>query len=287
MQGPADKDLKRRIKQKQSNEEEYELSRYKPLLRTVIEVRHNLPLSIVAAHLRLQDQFSGKLDPAGFPYVKDYPQSTPSAASARPAMTPTTSLRSAKPSWHRAARPGGSAVETRQRLLVFVAGGMTYSEMRDAYLLSSQLGKDIIIGAAAQLILLIWKTDHHHYLGGTVGCIGSTHTLTPRQFIDDLKVLDLSGVGSRALPNGLREMNAARPYQAFYDERYFTRDAPPPQQQQRPKAPPMGKSLSARSVGRLGADLSLTSSNLSVNSYTPSSTNGGKEKEKKRRFLGF
>jgi len=68
-------------------------------------------------------------------------------------MTPTTSLRSAKPSWHRAARTGGpAAVETRQRLLVFVAGGMTYSEMREAYLLSSQLGKDIFIGAAAQLI---------------------------------------------------------------------------------------------------------------------------------------
>jgi syntaxin-binding protein 1 len=126
--------------------------------------------------------------------------------------------------------------------------------------------------------------------------IGSTHTLTPRQFIDDLKVLDLSGVGSRALPNGLREMHGARPYQAFYDERYFTRDAPPPQQppqqHQRQKAPPMGKSVSARSVGRSGADLSLTSSNLSGNSsYTPSSTNGGKEKEKekekKRRFLGF
>jgi syntaxin-binding protein 1 len=104
----------------------------------------------------------------------------------------------------------------------------------------------------------------------------------------DLKVLDLSGVGSRALPNGLRELRAARPYQAFYDQRYFTRDAPPPQQQQQRqnqthKAPPLGKSVSSRSVGKSGADLSLTSSHLSVNS----STNGGKEKEKKRRFLGF
>jgi len=42
-QGAGDKDLKRRIKQKLSNEEEYELSRYKPLLRTVIEVCHNTP----------------------------------------------------------------------------------------------------------------------------------------------------------------------------------------------------------------------------------------------------
>jgi syntaxin-binding protein 1 len=37
--------------------------------------------------------------------------------------------------------------ETRQRLLLFVAGGMTYSEMREAYLLSNQLGKDIFVGA--------------------------------------------------------------------------------------------------------------------------------------------
>jgi syntaxin-binding protein 1 len=159
-QAPGDKDLKRRIKQKQSNEEEYELSRYKPLLRTVIEVRHNCPsflspLSLlVAAHPWSQDQVSGRLDPGGFPYVKDYPQSNPTASSARPAMTSTTSLRSAKPSWHRAARTGGPAVENRQRLLVFVAGGMTYSEMREAYALSSQLGKDIFIGAAAQLLLI-------------------------------------------------------------------------------------------------------------------------------------
>jgi syntaxin-binding protein 1 len=166
VQGPGDKDLKRRIKQRQSNEEEYELSRYKPLLRTVIEVRYNSSHSqLWPAHPWLQDQVSGKLDPAGFPYVKDYPQSTPAAASARPTMTPTTSLRSAKPSWHRAARTGGPAVETRQRLLVFVAGGMTYSEMREAYSLSSQLGKDIFIGAVAQqLILLILKAELSSFL---------------------------------------------------------------------------------------------------------------------------
>lgn len=39
LQGPADKDTKKRIKQKQNSDEEYELSRYKPLLRIVLEVR--------------------------------------------------------------------------------------------------------------------------------------------------------------------------------------------------------------------------------------------------------
>jgi syntaxin-binding protein 1 len=203
-------------------------------------------------------------------------------------MTPTTSLRSAKPSWHRAARPGGAAVETRQRLLVFVAGGMTYSEMREMYLLSNQLGKDIFIGTAARTAC----ADNFFDVDGVTG---STHTLSPRQFIDDLKVLELGGVASRAVPNGLRELEAARPYQAFYDERYFTRDPPPQkqqQQQQTHKAPPMGKSVSARSVGRSGSgtDRSLSGSAVSVNSYLPSSTNGGDKaaKEKKKRgFLGF
>ena len=38
MQGPTDKDTKKKFKQKPSNEEEYELSRYKPVLRSVVEV---------------------------------------------------------------------------------------------------------------------------------------------------------------------------------------------------------------------------------------------------------
>ncbi|KAH9172950.1 Sec1-like protein [Lactarius sanguifluus] len=194
---PGDKDLRLRIKQKKSNEEEYELSRYKPLLRTVVE-----------------DQVSGRLDPAAFPYVKDYPQAAPAtSSSARSSPTPTTSLRSAKPSWHRAARTGGAvAAETRQRVLVF---------MREAYVLSSRLGKDVIIG--------------------------STHALTPRQFVDDLKVLDLSGTGSRAIPNGLRELQGPRPYQAFYDEAVLhTRRTATASSK---RAPPMGKSASASNVG--------------------------------------
>lgn len=45
-QGPQDKDTKKRLKQKPSSEEEYELSRYKPLLRTVIEVCLLVTLSV-------------------------------------------------------------------------------------------------------------------------------------------------------------------------------------------------------------------------------------------------
>jgi syntaxin-binding protein 1 len=108
-------------------------------------------------------------------------------------------------------------------------------------------------------------------------------------------VLDLSGVGSRAIPNGLRELRGIRPYQAFYDERYFTRDTPPPQQQQQQqtrRAPALGKSVSARSVAKPGPDNAFTGSSVSVNSpFASSPTNGDKVKEKKKKekrgFLGF
>jgi syntaxin-binding protein 1 len=97
----------------------------------------------------LQDHVAGKLDISLFPYVKDAPSATPAPA----ALQTTTSLRSQKPVWHRAARPGGTS-ETRQRIMVFVAGGMTYSEVREVYQLSTSLNKDIYIGNLVFLAFL-------------------------------------------------------------------------------------------------------------------------------------
>lgn len=91
-------------------------------------------------------------------------------------------------------------------------------KVRESYQLSNSLGKDIFIG-----------TSHQSPSGWLLkSTIGSTHTITPRHFIDDLKVLDLGGVGSRAIPNGLAEGRGQRPFQEYYDEKYFTKDAPPP-----------------------------------------------------------
>ncbi|KAJ3488640.1 hypothetical protein NLI96_g2690 [Meripilus lineatus] len=223
--GPGDKDTKKKLKQKQSKEEEYELSRYKPLLTTVIE-----------------DHVNNRLDNTLFPYVKDAPSAAPVPTARAAPLTPTTSLRSQKPSWHRAARPGGGGpTEIKQRLFVFVAGGMTYSEMREAYLLSKSLNKDIYIG-------LLFFSNFRSRVLTYICCLGSTHAVTPHEFVDDLKVLELGGVGSRSAPNGLNIDKAGAsgkiPFQEYYDQRYFTRDAPPPQQrtapppqvQQRPSA---------------------------------------------------
>lgn len=188
-------------RQQPTGENEYELSRYQPLVKLMIE-----------------DHFAGKLDQSTYPYIKDAPPETASATpsylpgalsgsgrdsplarvglksssptpSARATGAPS-SLRSAKPTWHQKSRPGGGGGgggggsgglsdyglggnaassrsgssmrdENRQRVLVFVAGGMTYSEIRSIYQISKKLNKD--------------------------GYIGSSHVFTPDGFIDSLK----------------------------------------------------------------------------------------------------
>lgn len=100
-----------------------------------------------------QEHVESKLDPTLFPYVKDAPSAAP-PPTVRPTVTTTQSLRSAKPSWHRPARPGAGngAENTKQRLFLFIAGGMTYSEMREVYQLSAALNKDIYIGTPFYLL---------------------------------------------------------------------------------------------------------------------------------------
>ncbi|KAH7914602.1 Sec1-like protein [Hygrophoropsis aurantiaca] len=240
--GPADKDTKRKLKQKPNNDEEYELSRFKPLLRTVIE-----------------DHVSNKLDPTFFPYVKESPSAVTPAVSLRssPAPTPTTSLRSAKPSWHKAARPNNAPADNHQRVIVFVAGGVTHSEVREAYALSGSLSKDIYIG--------------------------STHTITPRHFIDDLKVLELGGVGSRAIPNGLSTSGGHHSYQDYYDEKYFTPDPPSRPTLSVAKDSGRGHSSAGSKLLKVSPVNSFAASSTSLNSNA--GTLEKEEKKKKKRGL--
>ncbi|KAI0079338.1 Sec1-like protein [Panus rudis PR-1116 ss-1] len=249
---PGDKDTKKKLKPKQSKEEEYELSRYKPLLTNVLE-----------------DQVNSRLDPTLFPYVKESPSLTPAPTSLRSSPAPqATSLRSQKPSWHRAGRPGATQHDNKQRILVFVAGGMTYSEMREAYLLSKSLNKDIIIG--------------------------STHILTPRQFIDDLRVLELGGVGSKALPNGIGPLpERKRTFQEYYDQRYFTKDPPARAPLNKLPSQPAPQKHHGFRPHKISPQPSFAGSTTSVLSSAPStgsgygSQDGEKEKKKKKGLFRF
>lgn len=221
--------------------------------------------------MAIQEHIRDRLDQTLFPYVKDAPVAAPISSGMRspPPIAPATSLRSAKPSWHRGPKAANAREEVRQRVIVFMAGGMTYSEMREVYLLSKALNKDIIIGELT--IGLSWTTPSHDPLG-------STHTLTPGQFVDDLKVLDLGGIGSKAIPNGLGESKGRRPLQEAYDEKYYTRDAPRPQRQ---AAPP---TQTRDEKGRLHRPSipSFAGSTMSVNS-----TSSKSEGKKKRGLFHF
>ncbi len=167
--------FKKGKRKQQTAENEFELSRYQPLVKLMVE-----------------DHFAGKLEQATYPYVRDAPPETATGglslpvqtsalarvglgggggasgsagSSPAPGRTQPSSLRSAKPTWHQKGRGGSNVgierLENRQRVLLFVAGGMTYSEMRSAYQISEKLGKDVYIG--------------------------SSHTFTPESFVEVMK----------------------------------------------------------------------------------------------------
>jgi syntaxin-binding protein 1 len=107
---------------------------------------------------RLKDQSSNRLDQNLFPYVKDPPAElvppgrSPSGygSGGLSPLAPSGSLRSARPTWHKAPSARMTNTEGKQRLIIFIAGGVTYSEIRLAYTLGQQLGKDIYIGKSVE-----------------------------------------------------------------------------------------------------------------------------------------
>ncbi|KAJ3409160.1 vacuolar sorting protein VPS33/slp1 [Chytridiales sp. JEL 0842] len=164
---------KRKKKKKADDEVPYDLSRYVPLLKYVLE-----------------DQVAGLLEVESFPYIKDAPAdehppakgdkpAPKSNSKINPALIPNPnasnpfSLRTTKPSW--AVRPrnnnnnGGSgggmldgsgggnkgehdAEDLRKnggRVIVFVLGGLTFSEIRSAYEVMKDSQRDILIGSTA------------------------------------------------------------------------------------------------------------------------------------------
>lgn len=116
---------------------------------------------------------------------------------------------------------------------------------------------------------------------------GSTHSLTPVDFMRDLMVLELGGIGSKALPNGVPELNEpVRSPQEIYDQRFYTKDAPPRRPAPAPSPQPGGGN---RLLGRPSPVSSNAGSSGSVNStnYSNSTASGETEKKKKRGFLRF
>lgn len=112
----------------QTAEDDTSLSRFEPNLK-----------------LLLEEQNKGTLDTTLFPYTKPHldPDGTMGQDNASQA-----SLRSAKPTW---ARTRPSAAEPRQRIILFMAGGATFSEARACYELARTSSKDIYLATSHML----------------------------------------------------------------------------------------------------------------------------------------
>ena len=108
------------------SDEESSLSRYEPAMKIMLE-----------QHVR------GALDQSIFPFTKPHLDASEGVL-AQDTMS-QASLRSAKPTW---ARTRPSANEPRQRIIVFMAGGATYSESRACYEISQSLNKDVFLATS-------------------------------------------------------------------------------------------------------------------------------------------
>jgi syntaxin-binding protein 1 len=91
----------------------------------------------------LEELTRGSLDPSTFPYTKP-----PSDPAEEYALHSQASLRSAKPTW---ARGRSSTPDNMQRIIVFMAGGATYSEARTCYETSRNHNKDVFLATSHML----------------------------------------------------------------------------------------------------------------------------------------
>ncbi|KAL8944593.1 MAG: hypothetical protein Q9211_000518 [Gyalolechia sp. 1 TL-2023] len=116
-------------KEAQAPVDESGLSRFDPALKVVLE-----------------ELSRGTLDQNMFPFTKPHLDAADGLIGQD--NVSQASLRSAKPTW---ARTRPSTSEPRQRILVFMAGGATYSESRACYEASSSLNKDIFLATSHML----------------------------------------------------------------------------------------------------------------------------------------
>ncbi|KAI9289574.1 Sec1-like protein [Umbelopsis sp. AD052] len=148
----GEKSKKEKKKQDSSQEVPFDLSRYVPVVKRVSE-----------AHLK------GTIDHSLFPLIRvAEPESKNQDTKTGKKQIPQ--LRVYHTKWHK--KTGGSNAGPKPPsgppVIIFVAGGITYSEIRSAYELAEAYDREVYIG--------------------------STHIITPNQFIDDLKSLDRPSV---------------------------------------------------------------------------------------------
>lgn len=209
--------------------EEYSLSRYEPILQSLLEAAN-----------------TGTLDPDIFPYTKPPLDLGPEV------QQTVTSLRAAKPTW--AKTRTNVSTENRQRVIVYMAGGATYSEARVCYEHGAKVGKEVYMV--------------------------TSHMLTPQLFIRQLA--DLSQ-DKRRLGIPADQPKKQAPSHLFEPEPQAAPPAPQQAPQQQRVAPPAvqmaAMNVNGGSKGNAQQNQANSSAKLTKN-YDP------EKKDKKSRF-GF
>ncbi|KAI1174606.1 Sec1 family protein [Nemania sp. FL0916] len=214
----------------------------------------------------------GALDQTSFPYVK------PPLDPTEDMMIGQGSLRAAKPSW---AGAGRRVADNRQRIIVFMAGGATFSESRACYEVGSAMNRDIFMA--------------------------TSHMLTPQLFVR--QVGDLS-VDKRRLDIPMERPTQTAPAHLFERPGPPPGASPAPSQGGAPRPPPGGQRVPGRPppqgglppgprMGGAPAPPTQQMANMNINPRPPNGASDSRpssssdrphklEKEKKRRnFLGM
>jgi syntaxin-binding protein 1 len=104
---------------------------------TLVREEYALSRFETAVQRLLADHVANTVDAAVFPYIKP-----PTDVGENDMGPAPTSLRSAKPTW---AKAKSSTTEAQQRVIVFMAGGATYSESRVCYDTTRKSSKEVYL----------------------------------------------------------------------------------------------------------------------------------------------
>jgi syntaxin-binding protein 1 len=146
---------------KKAEDYSYEVSRYAPRIKAI-----------------LNDSVAGVLDTSSFSSVKGSNignASAPSSAKAAP-----VSLRQKTAVSNPMSAPNSASTSSvpSRSVVLFVIGGVTYSEIRSAYEVADSTKREVYIGKHKFIII----RGLFYFLGGT-------HILNPRLFIENLRTI--------------------------------------------------------------------------------------------------